>query len=122
MNLFFSIILIMAVGLFISVLYRLKKMLAQRDKVIGELQRDISALSAGAVGVSEHVSRIERDMQEVRECQSQLAIGTRIDQSYGEAIRLVHEGADVKELMDSCGLVRDEAELIRTVHNMREAG
>ncbi len=85
------------------------------------IQNDIRALLKGAAGLGEHVSRLEQQLKRVIERQNQLDLRDPAVQSYEHAIKLARNGADKEELMTSCGLVRDEAELVLRVYGLDKA-
>lgn len=118
----FSIVVILAMTAAIYAIDRhLRRALLQRDQTIASLQRDIGALMTAGAGISGHLTRIERHLAEFDARQNQLETSTRVEHSYSQAIRLVNEGADAEQLIENCGLVRDEAELLRTFYQRRKA-
>ena len=100
---------------------RLDRALARRDAMIARLRQDVAALTAAGAGVSGHLTRIERHLAEFAERQNQFETSTRVEHSYHQAIRLVSEGADIEQLIEGCGLVRDEAQLLRAFYQQRKA-
>lgn len=118
-------ILILGVGVVLFLLgllssgwaiFRLGRRLAQQNMQLQSLQRDNRSLSAGAAGLGEHIMRVEQQLRRVMERQDQLNLKDPIEQSYSQAIKLVRQGAGVNDLMEACGLVQDEAELLIRVH------
>ena len=85
------------------------------------LQTDLGALSAVIAGLGSRLVRIEQQLHGVSERQNQLELRPGGERSYSHAIRMVHKGADVNELVASCGLNRGEAELLLRVHGMAQA-
>ena len=96
---------------------------------------DVTALSACQAGAAE---RDQTREQYLRETESRLeALEQRLRQiarrqdeqhhaepgepSYGAAIRLAHQGADVDQLVTTFGLARGEAELIAALHRTQHA-
>lgn len=88
----------------------------QRNAELQSLQNDLRALCAGAVGVGEHVERIEQQVRRLTERQDQLDLRDPATQSYRHAIKLAQKGASVEELMSASGLVRGEAELLMRLY------
>lgn len=110
------------------------------------LQQDVKALVNAAVGVGEHVMLLERRQRELTAAQAksqaqtppapqrmaqpqhrqempvQMSMSSRMpvpeysDQPYEQAIRMVKNGADIRDVAKYCGLSRSEAELIAMMH------
>lgn len=87
---------------------------------LASLRSDIAALSIGAVKVGEQIDRIARKLQLTNERQDDLELREPVEQSYGHAVRLANNGADIDDLMRNCGLVREEAELILSVRKLKK--
>lgn len=88
----------------------------QRNAEVQALQNDLRALCAGAVGVGEHVERVEQQMRRLAERQDQVDLRDPATQSYRHAIKLAQKGASIEELMSASGLVRGEAELLMRLY------
>ncbi len=121
MNLLNILFFLVVTGLIYGSYRRFSRALSQRDEAIMRLQRDINALTTAGAGISGHMMRIEHHLAEFGERQHQLETWTRVEQSYSQAIRLASEGAGTDQLIEDCGLVRDEAELLRTFYQQRKA-
>lgn len=100
------------------VLRRQRQQLQRQDALIATLRQDLRALTTAAVGVGERVLETEQRQRRLAERQDQLDLYDAANQPYEQAIRLVHKGADVEELVEICGLNRGEAELIRMLHRL----
>jgi hypothetical protein len=100
---------------------RWQRRVNQQEVICQSLKDDIRALCAGAVGLDQRVSSIEQRSRRLKERQEQLELRDNGERSYAQAIRMVHRGADVEELVSVCGLSRGEAELISMMHRMDEA-
>lgn len=90
----------------------------QQAKHIAHLQSDFRALTAAARGVGQRVLEIERRQRNLAERQDQLDLYDAANQSYDQAIDLVHRGKGVADLVKSCGLSEGEAELIYLLHRL----
>ncbi|MDX1252208.1 MAG: DUF2802 domain-containing protein [Gammaproteobacteria bacterium] len=88
----------------------------QRNAELQTLQNDLRVLCAGAVGVGDHVARVEQQLRRLAERQDQLDLRDPATQSYRHAIKLAQKGANVEELMSASGLVRGEAELLMRLY------
>ncbi|HKJ94153.1 MAG TPA: DUF2802 domain-containing protein [Gammaproteobacteria bacterium] len=87
-------------------------------------EREISALSAGSVGQSQRIGRLEADFQRFRDRAEQMAASASHDGGdavFAQAIRLARRGADAPQIMESCGLSQMEAELVVRLHRQSEA-
>jgi len=79
---------------------------------IHQLEQELGALCNASVGAGEHVLRLEQQMQRIIERQNGLEMRPPGDRPYNQASQLVNKGADIDELVDTCGLTRGEAELL----------
>jgi hypothetical protein len=86
---------------------------------IEQLEQELGALCSASVGAGEHVVKLEQQVQRMVERQNQMEMRATTDRPYSQASQLVNKGADIDELVDSCGLTRGEAELL--VHMQRSA-
>jgi len=79
---------------------------------VQQLEQELSALCSASSGVGGHVVRLEQQVQRILERQNLLELRSCGDRPYSQASQLVHNGADIEELVGSCGLTRGEAELL----------
>lgn len=79
---------------------------------VDQLEQELRALCTASVGAGDHVVRLEQQVQRIMERQNQLELRTSGERPYTQASQLVDRGADIDELMESCGLTRGEAELL----------
>ncbi len=79
---------------------------------IHSLEQELGALCSASMGAGEHVVKLEQQVQRITERQDQLELRTTGERPYDQASQLVNKGADIEDLMDSCGLTRGEAELL----------
>jgi uncharacterized coiled-coil protein SlyX len=84
------------------------------------LQQSISGLTSGAVGMDRRVQRIEARGKVLAERQETYENQQIDEQPYGQAIRLVHQGASVHRLVDELALSESEADLIVRLHGHRD--
>lgn len=101
-------------------LYRLNQ--ATQDKVT-ELERrlqlqqqSISGLMAGALGVDRRLRGIDGELLGQAERQDTVERQQQAEQPYGEAIRLVKQGAATSRLVEELGISESEADLIVRLH------
>lgn len=109
---------------FLAFIYvrRQRRREAAAAAALGALQSDIGAMCASIAGFGERLVRIEQQVRSVSERQDQVELRSGGERSYSHAIRMVHKGADVDELVTNCGINRGEAELLLRVHRAAQAG
>ena len=95
---------------------RLKKRVAAQDAFLRTLERDMQAVCRGAKGMGDTVVKLEQKLRLLAERQDSLDLREPNSQIYNHAITLAHRGASIDELIESCGLARNEAELIHLLH------
>jgi len=86
-----------------------------------ELRTELAALCTGAVGLGSRISRIENRSRRLKSRQEQLEMRDIEQRPYDHAIRMVHSGAAIDEIMEVCNLGRNEADLILTMHSVDQA-
>lgn len=87
------------------------------EEALQRLRDDMQALCAGAANVGRHLASVDQRLRRLGERQDQVEARDPAQQVYGHAIRLAQRGADVDELIASCGLARGEAELLLRLHS-----
>ncbi|WP_179959423.1 DUF2802 domain-containing protein [Marinobacter changyiensis] len=97
---------------------RLKAQLKERCDALG---REIHATGSGSMGVGHRVVACERQLHELRGLMDEMRQNDPLRVSYDEASRLVDLGADIDDLMNTCGISRPEAELVSALKNRRAA-
>lgn len=101
---------------------QLRDRCAQLDVQINALRAQLATEVSGALSVNGRQLTLERDIDHLRHRQDQLELRMADAQTYGQAEQLVKRGADMDELISTCGLSRGEAELVMRMHRFREAG
>lgn len=91
------------------------------DRQLELLRQSISGLTAGAVGMDRRMQRLEVRERALSERQETYEIQQADDQPYGQAIRLVQQGASANRLVDELDLSESEAELIVRMHGRRDS-
>lgn len=119
-------VVVVALAVVTTVLFRRMRKLRSEIEVLVRSQAtaaedNLAALCAGAVGIDERFARLEQRQRRLAERQDRIESSQERDRPYGEAIRLVHEGASASELVRSLDLTRNEAELIVSMHGVDEA-
>lgn len=97
---------------------QLKDQLKARCDALG---REIHATGSASMGVGHRVVACERQLHELRGLMDEMRQNDPLRVSYDEASRLVELGADIDDLMNTCGISRPEAELVSALKNRRAA-
>ncbi len=79
---------------------------------VKQMEQELGALCSASVGAGDHLMRLEQQVRRINERQNILEMRSVGQRPYAQASELVHKGADIKELMEACGLTRGEAELL----------
>lgn len=103
-------------------LRRARRNLVEQGRELERMQAQVRALAAGAAGLAGALARVEQQLRRVGDRQQNLELRSPGEQVYDHALQLIRDGADVEELMNRCGLVRDEAELLLRMHRYRQTG
>ncbi|MCX4028949.1 DUF2802 domain-containing protein [Endozoicomonas sp. SM1973] len=93
-----------------------KKIINKQQLTIQQLQQDIKAVGAGAIGVGQRLQQVETKLTKTIDQQEILEQRDAGQLSYTQANKLCAMGASVEEIMDACGLSKAEAELVALVH------
>lgn len=112
---------VLSVGAFSTLIFvylRFQKFATEQELVINRLHDDFNAMCAAAVGVDEHLARLEDRTRSLLQRQDHLELLEPATDTYKEAINLVRNGAGVDQLMTDCGLARGEAELLLLAGSM----
>ncbi|MDB2705147.1 DUF2802 domain-containing protein [Pseudomonadota bacterium] len=99
-----------------STSYRLFKLNKMQAAKIADLQNQLSALCAGAVGADNRIVKFEQVLNQLKEHQNTLDLGMSSQHSYDHAIRLARKGVGMNQLIDNCNLSDEEAHLISRLH------
>jgi hypothetical protein len=88
------------------------EILQDAQQRVKHMEQELGALCSAAVGAGDHVVKLEQKVKRIIERQNLFELRASSDRPYSQASQLVHRGADIEELVDSCGLTRGEAELL----------
>lgn len=97
---------------------QLKSMLKERCDTLG---RELHATASGSMGVGQRLVVCERQLHELRTAMDEMRQNDPLRISYDEASRLVDLGADIDDLMNTCGISRPEAELVSALKKRQAA-
>src|SRR5690554_4284470 len=84
------------------------------------LVRELHATSSGSLGVGNRLVACERQLHELRSRFDEMRQNDPLRVSYDEASRLVDLGADVDDLMNTCGISRPEAVLVSALRRRQK--
>lgn len=91
-----------------------------RSNAVGQASQEAQAeyvnLRADMAALTRSLAHLEQQVRHLSGRQNQLELRDPVRQTYEPAIRMVRKGADVDELVSTCGLARGEAELIMMLH------
>lgn len=99
---------------------RISKVRQQLRENTENLVRELHATSSGSAGVGNRVIACERQLHELRSLFDEMRQNDPLRVSYDEASRLVDLGADVDDLMNTCGISRPEAELVSALRRRQQ--
>lgn len=97
---------------------QLRHQLKERCDTLG---RELHATGSGSMGVGQRVVACERQLHELRGLMDEMRQNDPLRVSYDEASRLVELGADIDDLMNTCGISRPEAELVAALKRRQAA-
>ena len=99
-------------------LHRVQASLKSRCDTLG---RELHATASGSMGVGQRLVACERQLHELRTTMEEMRQNDPLRVSYDEAARLVDLGADIDDLMNTCGISRPEAELVTALKKRQAA-
>src|SRR5690554_1233619 len=85
------------------------------------LGRELHATTSGSLGVGQRLVACERQIHELKNTLEEMRQNDPLRISYDEAARLVDLGADIDDLMNTCGISRPEAELVSALKRRQAA-
>ncbi|WP_210395712.1 DUF2802 domain-containing protein [Motiliproteus sediminis] len=88
----------------------------RHEALINVLRNEILAMNSASVGVGKRVQQVERKLNITAEKQQELENRDPGALAYNQAAKLMEMGADVDDLVSSCGIARPEAELMALLH------
>jgi hypothetical protein len=100
---------------------QVRKLRAELKERCEDLGRELHATASGSMGVGQRVVACERQLHELRGTLDEMRQNDPLRISYDEASRLVDLGADIDDLMNTCGISRPEAELVSALRKRQVA-
>ena len=99
-----------------SELKQVKQFTAMQQKQLKDLSHELQAMTSAAYGVGKRINQLSAQLRELDDRQEEFDLKEQGAQSMQQAIALVHKGASIEELMETCEMSRGEAELLIMVH------
>lgn len=105
-----------------ALLYRRVKETEKRQQaLIGLLRNEIAAITNASIGMGRRVVEVENKLNITAEKQLELENRDPGTMAFNQAARLMEMGANVDDLVESCGIGRPEAELMALLHQELKA-
>jgi SOS-response transcriptional repressor LexA len=83
--------------------------------LVDNMAEEVQGMSKSAIGVGRKVLELEKYISVLEAKIEEIQKNDPAKVSYSEAARLVELGAGIEDLMNSCGISRPEAELVRAL-------
>ncbi|EAR20672.1 DUF2802 domain-containing protein [Nitrococcus mobilis] len=99
---------------------RLAARLRDLEQAQAQLAEHFQGLTAGAIGQGRQLAQLEQQLGRLRERLDQLASNDSGGTAFNTAIRLARKGISAREIMETCGLSKMEADLVILLHYERE--
>lgn len=103
-------------------LVRLRRQERRQQALINVLRNEIRAMTNGSIGMGKRLLAIEHRLNITVEKQQELENRDPGVLAYNQAAKLMEMGADVDDLVRSCGIGRPEAELMALLHRELHTG
>ncbi len=101
---------------------KLKKELRVLNDFVTRNNKDIAGLCSAAITIDARLNENQEQLVGLQQEMTQLHTPEATPQPYHSVIQKVRSGADINELMQNCGLSRDEAALLIRLHGNRNNG
>ncbi len=116
------IVTVLALGLLSALiwLFRLQRRLTTQQRnyeaLLNVLRNEIRITNSGAMGMGRRLKQVEQRLNISVEKQLELENRDPGVLAYNQAAKLMEMGAEVDDLVSSCGIARPEAELMALLH------
>jgi len=111
-----TLVALVSAGLCGYLFLRVKRQERRHQALINVLRNEIRAMTNGSIGMGNRLLAIEQKLDMTVEKQQELENRDPGVLAYNQAARLMEMGADVDDLVRSCGIGRPEAELMALLH------
>lgn len=115
-------IALLAIGLLSALfwLFRMQRRLRDQQRnyeaLLNVLRNEIRITNSGAMGMGRRLKQVEQRLNISVEKQLELENRDPGTLAYNQAAKLMEMGAEVEDLVSSCGIARPEAELMALLH------
>lgn len=110
------LVALVSAGLCLHLFRRVKRQERRHQALINVLRNEIRAMTNGSIGMGNRLLAIEHKLDITVEKQQELENRDPGVLAYNQAAKLMEMGADVDDLVRSCGIGRPEAELMALLH------
>lgn len=100
-------------------LQQLKQFVTLQQKQLKDLSQELHTMTNAAYGVGKRINQLAGQIRELDDRQEEFDLKEQGSHSMQQAIALVHKGASVSELVETCDLSQGEAELLIMVHGQQ---
>ncbi|WP_458735469.1 DUF2802 domain-containing protein [Zobellella taiwanensis] len=83
-------------------------------------RKELEELQAGSIGMGKKLTELAAILGRLSEQQQELALKDPQSKLYSRAARMVQLGADIEEIMAECEMPRAEAELLLSLHKIKD--
>jgi cell division protein FtsX len=111
-NIVVGVFLLLSLVAIVFMYNHFHQILAQQEEIVASLQTDLNAMCSGAVGVGEHMNKLEERIRMVVQRQVEFEAQETPKRSYKYAIKMLRNGANLDQIIADCGIPRGEAELL----------
>ncbi|WP_375177001.1 DUF2802 domain-containing protein [Marinobacter mobilis] len=119
--LFSSVVLVLLLVQTVISQLQIRMLRSQLKSRCDSLGRELHASGSGNIGMGHRVVACERKLHELATTVDEMRQNDPLRISYDEASRLVELGADIDDLMNTCGISRPEAELVSALRRKHVA-
>ncbi len=98
---------------------KLKQFTSLQQKQLKNLSHELQSMTNAAYGVGKRINQLAGHIRELDDRQEEFDLKDQGSHSMQQAIALVHKGATIEDLVESCELSAGEAELLIMVHGQQ---
>ncbi|MCW8884086.1 MAG: DUF2802 domain-containing protein [Motiliproteus sp.] len=111
-----ALVAIAALLLALKVNRQLQQSEQRYQALVNVLRNEIRVMNSGSFGVGRRLKQVESKLNITAEKQQELENRDPGTLAYNQAAKLMEMGAEVDDLVSSCGIARPEAELMALLH------
>lgn len=102
-------------------LQEMQRFINEQRLQVDTIKNDVKALFSSGVGSDLRLQKLETRSRRITERQEQLENTAQTERPYEQAIRMVHQGSKVEDIVAVCHLSKGEADLIIMMHRADRA-